>query len=66
MTRHRHRSNPAARWRRFLWMLGAIAAIGVGVPATAQDTATYSVTFTGNWTTDSTTVSVPGSAHFTT
>ncbi|MCY3817809.1 MAG: spondin domain-containing protein [Gammaproteobacteria bacterium] len=46
-------------------MLPAVAAICVGAPATGQDTATYSVTFGGNWTTESTTVPVPGSAHFT-
>ena len=45
------------------------AAIVLGVQpelAHAQTTATYTVTFTGNWTTSSTTVAVPGSAHFTT
>ena len=49
-------------------MLATIAAICVGAPVTAQDTATYSVTFTGNWTDASTTPAndLPGSAHFTT
>lgn len=65
MTRYRHRSDPATCWRKFLRTLPAVAVICVGVPATGQDTATYSVTFSGNWTTESTTVPVPGSAHFT-
>ena len=46
-----------------------LAAIILGVqpePARAQTTAAYTVTFKGNWTTASTTVAVPGSAHFTT
>ena len=46
-----------------------LAAITLGVQlelAHAQTTATYDVTFKGNWTTSSTTVAVPGSAHFTT
>ncbi len=45
------------------------AAIVLGAqpePARAQTTATYTVTFKGNWTTSSTTVTVPSSAHFTT
>ena len=65
MTRHHHRSDPATRWRKRLRMLPAVAAICVAAPATGQDTATYSVTFSGNWTTESTTVPVPRSAHFT-
>ena len=68
MTRHRHGSDPAKGW--CLWMIPAVLAICVGGPATAQDadTATYSVTFTGNWTDESTTPEndLPGSAHFTT
>ncbi|MDE0292030.1 MAG: spondin domain-containing protein [Candidatus Dadabacteria bacterium] len=46
-----------------------LAAITLGVRLDlvhAQTTATYDVTFTGNWTTSSTTVAVPRSAHFTT
>ena len=46
-----------------------LAAITLGMQlelAHAQTTATYTVKFTGNWTTSSTTVAVPGSAHFTT
>ena len=68
MIRHRHRSDPAAGWRKLLWLLPAVMAICVGAPTTAQDagTATYSVTFTGNWTTDSTPGGVVSSAHFTT
>ncbi len=68
MIRHRDRSDPAAAWRKFLWTLPAVVAICVGVPATAQDagTATYRVTFTGNWTTESTPGGVVSSAHFTT
>ena len=34
--------------------------------ARAQNTATYTVKFQGNWTTQSTNVAVPGGAHFTT
>ena len=66
MTRHRHGSDPAKGW--CLWMIPAVLAICVGGPASAQDTATYSVTFTGNWTDASTTPEndLPGSAHFTT
>ncbi len=68
MTRHRHGSDPAKGW--CLWMIPAVLAICVGGPASAQDadTATYSVTFTGNWTDESTTPlnDLPGSAHFTT
>ena len=68
MTRHRHGSDPAKGW--CLWMIPAVLAICVGGPASAQDadTATYSVTFTGNWTDESTTPEndLPGSAHFTT
>ncbi len=67
MTRHRHRSDPAKGW--CLWMIPAVLAICVGGPASAQDvdTATYSVTFTGNWTDASTTPEndLPGNAHFT-
>ena len=68
MIRHRHRSDPATGWRKFLWTLPAVVAICVGGPATAQDagTATYRVTFTGNWTTESTPGGVVSSAHFTT
>ena len=68
MIRHRHRSDPAAAWRKFLWLLPAVVAICVGAPTTAQDAgnATYSVTFTGSWTTDSTPGGVVSSAHFTT
>ena len=70
MTRHRHGSVPATGWRGLVWMLPAIAAICVAGPVSAQDTdtATYSVTFTGNWTDASTTPAndLPGSAHFTT
>ena len=70
MIRHRHGSDPATGWRGFCWMLPAIAAICIAGPASAQDadTATYSVTFTGNWTDASTTPTgdLPGSAHFTT
>ena len=67
MIRHRNRFNPAAGWRKFLWLLPAVVAICVGAPATAQDagTATYSVTFTGNWTTASTPGGVVSRAHFT-
>ena len=46
-----------------------LAAIVLGAqpgPAHAQTTATYTVTFTGNWTTSSTNVAVPGGAYFTT
>ena len=68
MTRHRHGSDPAKGW--CLWMIPAVLAICLAGPATAQDTdtATYSVTFTGNWTDASTTPAndLPGSAHFTT
>ena len=68
MTRHRHGSDPPKGWR--LWMLAAVLAICVASAATAQDadTATYSVTFTGNWTDESTTPEndLPGNAHFTT
>lgn len=48
-------------------MLATIAAICASAPATAQD-ATYSVTFTGNWTDASTTPEndLPSGAHFTT
>ena len=68
MIRHRHRSNPATGWRKFLWMLPVVVAICVGGPATAQDagTATYRVTFSGSWTTASTPGGVVSSAHFTT
>lgn len=70
MIRLRHGSDPATGWRGFCWMLPAIVAICVAGPASAQaaDTATYSVTFTGNWTDASTTPTgdLPGSAHFTT
>lgn len=68
MIRHRHRSDPATGWRKILRLLPAVVAICVAGPATAQDTATYSVTFTGNWTDASTTPTgdLPGSAHFTT
>jgi len=47
--------------------LGA-AAVCLGVAAKAQDsdTATYRVTFTGNWTLESTPDGVVGGAHFTT
>lgn len=65
MTRHHYRSDPATRWRKRLRMLPTVAAICVAATATGQDTATYSVTFSGNWTTESTTVPVPRSAHFT-
>ena len=68
MTRHRHGSDPAKGW--CLWMIPAVLAICVAGAATAQDadTATYSVTFTGNWTDESTTPEndLPGNAHFTT
>ena len=48
-------------------LLFAVIALGVlPEPARAQTTATYTVTFKGNWTTSSTNVVVPGSAHFTT
>ena len=68
MIRHRHCSNPATGWRKFLWMLPVVVAICVGGPATAQDagTATYRVTFSGSWTTASTPGGVVSSAHFTT
>ena len=70
MIRHRHGSDPATGWRGSRWMIPAIAAICIAGPASAQDTdtATYSVTFTGNWTDASTTPTgdLPGSAHFTT
>ncbi len=49
--------------------LAALAAIPAGGPAAAQtdaDSATYTVTFQGNWTTASTPGGVVGSAHFTT
>ena len=61
MIRHRHP-------RKLLWMLPAVMAICAGDPATAQNagTATYSVTFTGNWTTESTPGGVVDDAHFTT
>ena len=65
MTRHRHRSDPATGWGKFRWMFPAVVAICVGFPATAQDTATYRVTFTGNWTLESTPGGVVPSAHFT-
>ena len=68
MIRHRHRFDPATGWRKLLWLLPAVVAICIGGPATAQDagTATYSVTFTGSWTTASTPGGVASSAHFTT
>ncbi len=70
MIRHRHGSVPATGWRRLVWTLPAIMAICIAGPASAQnvDTATYNVTFTGNWTDASTTPTgdLPGSAHFTT
>ena len=68
MIRHRHRFDPATGWRKLLWLLPAVVAICVGAPATAQGagTATYRVTFTGSWTTDSTPGGVVSSAHFTT
>ena len=68
MIRHRHCSNPATGWRKFLWMLPVVVAICVGGPATAQDagTATYRVTFSGSWTTASTPGGVVSGAHFTT
>ena len=67
----RRRSERVTGRRRRLWTLPAlmmIVAIGAGGPATAQDarTATYTVTFTGNWTTESTPGGVVSSAHFTT
>ena len=49
--------------------LAALAAVPVAAPAWAQtdaDSATYTVTFQGNWTTASTPGGVVGSAHFTT
>ena len=49
-----------------LFLLAAIVLGAQLEPARAQTTAAYTVTFTGNWTTSSTTVAVPGSAHFTT
>ena len=71
MVRHRHflhGSYTVTGCRKFLWILPAILAICVGGPATAQDarTATYTVTFTGNWTTESTPGGVVPGAHFTT
>ena len=67
MIRHRHRFDRATAWRKLLWLLPAVVAVCVGAPATAQDagTATYSVTFTGNWTTASTPGGVVSRAHFT-
>ncbi len=67
MIRPDRRFGPTTGWRRFPWLLATIAAICAGAPATAQDTATYSVTFTGNWTDASTPdLSLPSGAHFTT
>ena len=52
--------------RRIGVVLAATAAVGgQGVPAAAQ-TATYEVTFQGNWTTASTPGGVVRGAHFTT
>ena len=67
MTRHRHRFDSTGL-RRILWTMLAVASICIAGPTEAQDTATYSVTFTGNWTDASTTPEndLPGSAHFTT
>ena len=67
----RRRSERVTGRRRRLWTLPAImvtVAICVSNPATAQDaqTATYTVTFTGNWTTESTPDGVVAGAHFTT
>ena len=49
-----------------LFLLAAIVLGAQPELARAQTTATYTVTFKGNWNTDSTTVMVPSSAHFTT
>ena len=50
-------------------LLVALVALPVSMPAQAQtsdDSATYTVTFQGNWTTASTPDGVVGGAHFTT
>ena len=54
------------KWLGGMWMLIlAVFALGIGEFAHAQ-TATYRVTFQGNWTTASTPGGVAPSAHFTT
>ncbi len=49
-----------------LLLLAAIVLGAQTEPARAQDTATYTVTFKGNWNTSSTPGGVAGGAHFTT
>ena len=56
-----------ARAATGLLLLAAIVLGAQPEPVRAQtDTATYTVTFKGNWNTQSTTVAVPSNAHFTT
>ena len=55
-----------ARAAMYLFLLAAIVLGAQPEPARAQTTATYTVTFTGNWNTSSTPGGVVGGAHFTT
>ena len=55
-----------ARAAMYLFLLAAIVLGAQPEPARAQTTATYTVTFKGNWNTNSTPGGVVGSAHFTT
>ncbi len=55
-----------ARAAMYLFLLAAIVLGAQPEPARAQTTATYTVTFKGNWNTTSTPGGVVGSAHFTT